>query len=66
MFCMIGTDGRQGGIAMSASTDTKELKSPLRKLVQFFRRSRDRWKQKDQELKLRYKRLATRSRSLVM
>jgi hypothetical protein len=59
MFGIIGTDRRQGGIAMPASTDTKELKSPLRKLVQFFRRSRDRWKQKYQELKLRCKRLAT-------
>jgi septal ring factor EnvC (AmiA/AmiB activator) len=44
---------------MFASTETKALKSPLRKLVQFFRRSRDRWKQKHQELKLRCKRLAT-------
>lgn len=43
---------------MFASTETKEFRSPQRKLVQFFHRSRDRWKQKHQELKRRCKRLA--------
>lgn len=46
---------------MFASTETVEFKSPQRKLVQFFRHSRDRWKQKHQELKLRCKRLANQA-----
>jgi hypothetical protein len=58
MLCIIGGDHDQGGVTMLASTETKEFKSPLRKLVQFFLHSRDRWKQKYQELKLRCKRLA--------
>jgi chromosome segregation ATPase len=34
---------------------TLELKSPLRKLVQVFRRSRNRWKAKYRDLKSAYK-----------
>ena len=36
-------------------------KSPQRKLVQFFRRSLDRWKHKHQDLKLRCKQLANQA-----
>jgi hypothetical protein len=48
----------QGGIAMSTVKDAVELKSPVRKLVRFFRRSRDRWKAKHHELKQKCRRLA--------
>jgi hypothetical protein len=58
MLCIIGGDHCQGGVAMFAGPEAKEFKSPQRKLVQFFRSSRDRWKQKYHDLKLRCKRLA--------
>lgn len=36
---------------LEATAVESELKSPLRKLVQFFQSSRDKWKAKHQELK---------------
>ncbi len=43
---------------------TKEYSSPLRKLVVFFERSRDRWKQKYQQAKELIRSLQGRVRSL--
>jgi hypothetical protein len=40
------------------------LKSPMRKLVKFFRKSRDGWKAKCQEAKTLNKRLATQVRAV--
>jgi len=43
---------------MGAVMETLELKSPLRKLVQFFRRSRDNWKEKHHAMKRECRKLA--------
>ena len=43
---------------MSAVVDALELKSPMRKLVQFFRRSRDNWKGKHHAMKRKCRRMA--------
>jgi len=43
---------------MSTVMEALELKSPLRKLVQFFRRSRDSWKAKHHAMKQKCRRLA--------
>jgi len=42
------------------STDVKQYRSPTRKLLRFFERSRDKWKAKCLEAKLRVKRLHTK------
>ena len=42
------------------STETKEYRSPLKKLVRFFERSRDLWKAKCGEAKYRVKLLHTK------
>jgi hypothetical protein len=42
---------------MSATTEENAYRSPLSKLVQFFHKSRDGWKQKCQAAKARAKRL---------
>jgi len=39
---------------------TTEFRSPVKKLVRFFKRSRDQWKRKCLEAKLRVKRLQTK------
>jgi predicted nucleic acid-binding Zn-ribbon protein len=44
--------------------DTPEFKSPIRKLVQFFQRSRDNWKRKYQELQRRNKKLSNQVRAV--
>jgi chromosome segregation ATPase len=46
---------------MSTVVDTVELKSPLRKLVRFFRRSRDSWKAKHHAVKQKCRRLANQA-----
>jgi predicted nucleic acid-binding Zn-ribbon protein len=43
---------------------TAEFKSPKRKLVDFFRRSRDGWKRKYQESKRRNKQLSNQVRAV--
>lgn len=43
---------------MNAVADDKEYRSPVRKLVRFFVRSRDAWKAKCQKAKMRIKRLS--------
>jgi polyhydroxyalkanoate synthesis regulator phasin len=43
---------------MSGLMETLELKSPLRKLVRFFRRSRDSWKEKHHAIKQKCRMLA--------
>ena len=48
---------------MNAS-DTKDYKSPTRKLVKFFERSRDQWKAKSAEAKAMVKRQKNRIRYL--
>ena len=48
---------------MTAMTD-RPLTSPLRKLVQFFRRSRDKWKKKCQDAKASNKLLANQTRAV--
>lgn len=40
--------------------EAKQYRSPTRKLLKFFERSRDRWKQKCLDAKLRVKRLHTK------
>ena len=40
--------------------ETKEYRSPTEKLARFFKGSRDKWKEKCQEAKLRVKRLHTK------
>jgi len=42
--------------------ESDELKSPVRKLVRFFRSSRDGWKSKYQEAKRNHKRLVNQVR----
>ena len=44
--------------------EDRQYKSPVRKLVRFFERSRDGWKRKYLEAKVTVKRLANRVRSL--
>ena len=44
--------------------DTTEFKSPLRKLVRFFERSRDGWKRKYQESKRLNKKLSNQVRAV--
>ena len=44
--------------------ETKELRSPVRKLVRFFRSSRDGWKAKCQEWKRNNKRLSNQVRAV--
>ena len=46
---------------MSAVMETLELKSPVRKLVRFFRRSRDNWKEKHHAMKRKCRRLANQA-----
>ncbi len=44
--------------------EDRQYKSPLRKLLRFFERSRDGWKRKCKEAKVTVKRLANRVQSL--
>ena len=46
------------------SSDDKKYKSPLRKLVKFFEKSRDNWKAKYQELKYKMKLMQNKIRYL--
>jgi hypothetical protein len=46
---------------MSAVMETSELKSPLRKLVRFFQRSRDNWKGKHHAMKQKCRRLTNQA-----
>jgi hypothetical protein len=52
---------RQGGSKM---TEVRTYRSPMRKLVAFFERSRDGWKRKRQEAKVLNRRLSNRVRKL--
>ena len=49
---------------MSLATDVAEFTSPLRKLVSFFKSSRDKWKGKCQQAKLQNKLLHNRVRAV--
>ena len=49
---------------MSTGMDAKTFTSPLRKLAQFFQRSRDNWKAKYQEAKRRGKKLSNQVRAV--
>jgi hypothetical protein len=52
-------------VMSSASTiESREFRSPLRKLVRFFQRSRDNWKRKCLEAKERCKLLANQVRAV--
>jgi hypothetical protein len=42
---------------MAVGMETQEFKSPARKLIRFFQRSRDKWKQKHHEVKRTCKKL---------
>ena len=44
--------------------DAKEFKSPIRKLVRFFQRSRDGWKQKYMQVKRLCKKLSNQVRAV--
>ena len=46
---------------MSVGMEAREFKSPLRKLVRFFRSSRDAWKEKHGKLKQHCKKLANQT-----
>lgn len=56
--------GIEGGGAMKEAVKKKIYKSPRRKLVKFFEKSRDQWKNKCQEAKKTLKRLKNRIRFL--
>ncbi len=47
-----------------AETDTKVFTSPVSKLLPFFRRSRDRWKQKHRQRKAQCKQLSNQVRAV--
>ncbi len=49
---------------MATGTDTNLFKSPLRKLVRFFQRSRDAWKSKCQDLRQRLKKAENQIRAV--
>ncbi len=49
---------------MIEEQDIKEYKSPVRKLIKFFKKSRDLWKRKYQEVKATVKYLQNRTRFL--
>jgi peptidoglycan hydrolase CwlO-like protein len=49
---------------MATGMESVSYRSPLRKLVQFFERSRDRWKKKYQNLKQRCKQLINQVRAV--
>ncbi len=49
---------------MATGMESQTYRSPLRKLVQFFERSRDGWKEKYQNLKQRCKRLINQVRAV--
>ena len=49
---------------MIEEQDIKEYKSPARKLIKFFKKSRDLWKKKYQEVKATVKYLQNRTRFL--
>ena len=51
-------------LGFSQSSDDKEYKSPSRKLVKFFEKSRDNWKAKYQELKYKMKLMQNKIRYL--
>ena len=46
---------------MSTDRDAMEFKSPVAKLVRFFRRSRDLWKEKHHRLKEKCRKLANQT-----
>ncbi len=46
---------------MSVGMETREFKSPLRKLVRFFRSSRDAWKEKYRLMKRQCRKLANQA-----
>ena len=51
-------------LGFGKNTDDKNYKSPSRKLVKFFERSRDNWKAKYQEQKYKMKLLQNKNRYL--
>jgi predicted nucleic acid-binding Zn-ribbon protein len=51
-------------MATWGASDVHVLRSPLRKLVRFFQRSRDNWKRKCQEAKMRYKLMVNQVRAV--
>jgi uncharacterized protein YlxW (UPF0749 family) len=57
---------RKGEIMLdhSGNSDTKSYKSPIRKLVKFFEKSRDQWKTKHQEAKYQVKLLKNKIRHM--
>ena len=51
-------------LGYNQSSEDKEYKSPSRKLINFFRKSRDNWKAKYQELKYNMKLMQNKIRYL--
>ncbi len=51
-------------LGFNQSSDDKKYKSPSRKLVKFFEKSRDNWKAKYQELKYKMKLMQNKIRYL--
>jgi uncharacterized protein YlxW (UPF0749 family) len=51
-------------LGFGTSPDDKKYRSPSRKLVKFFERSRDNWKAKYQELKYKIKLVQNKNRYL--
>jgi hypothetical protein len=51
VFCPGQEQVSQGTLMMTTGMDAKPFTTPLRKLVQFFQRSRDNWKAKYQQAK---------------
>jgi predicted RNase H-like nuclease (RuvC/YqgF family) len=51
-------------MAMGAESSMDKFRSPVRKLVQFFERSRDNWKRKCQEVKKQNKLMSNQVRAV--
>ena len=61
LFQELGVDG---GMTMSTGMESMTFRSPLRKLVRFFERSRDGWKAKYQKAKQLCKKLSNQVRAV--
>jgi hypothetical protein len=64
VFCPGQEQVSQGTLMLSTGMDAKTFTSPVRKLVQFFQRSRDNWKAKYQQAKRLCKKLSNQVRAV--
>jgi hypothetical protein len=64
VFCPGQEPVYQGTVMITTGMDAKPFTTPLRKLVQFFQRSRDNWKAKYHEAKRLCKKLSNQVRAV--